>query len=85
MKCPKCQADNPEGVKFCGECGQPFLVELTCSNCGHKTQPELNSATNVASLYLKPQPKLYPRQIQLSPPQPHSLTAAIKSRRHGEW
>ncbi len=36
MKCPKCQADNPEGVKFCGECGQPFLVELTCSNCGHK-------------------------------------------------
>ena len=36
MKCPKCQADDPEGVKFCGECGQPFLVELTCSNCGHK-------------------------------------------------
>jgi len=21
MKCPKCQAENPEGVKFCGECG----------------------------------------------------------------
>jgi serine/threonine protein kinase/tetratricopeptide (TPR) repeat protein len=21
MKCPKCQADNPETVKFCGECG----------------------------------------------------------------
>jgi serine/threonine protein kinase/predicted Zn-dependent protease len=21
MKCPKCQADNPENTKFCGECG----------------------------------------------------------------
>ena len=21
MKCPKCQAENPEAVKFCGECG----------------------------------------------------------------
>jgi ribosomal protein L40E len=21
MKCPKCQTDNPESAKFCGECG----------------------------------------------------------------
>jgi len=21
MKCPKCQTENPESVKFCGECG----------------------------------------------------------------
>jgi len=21
MKCPKCQFDNPERAKFCGECG----------------------------------------------------------------
>ena len=21
MKCPKCQSDNPETLKFCGECG----------------------------------------------------------------
>jgi serine/threonine protein kinase/Flp pilus assembly protein TadD len=24
MKCPKCQADNPETVQFCGECGTPL-------------------------------------------------------------
>ena len=24
MKCPKCQAENPETVKFCGECGTPL-------------------------------------------------------------
>jgi len=36
MKCPKCQADNPDSVKFCGECGQPLHPELTCPSCGHK-------------------------------------------------
>jgi uncharacterized membrane protein YvbJ len=24
MKCPKCQADNPEAQRFCGECGTRF-------------------------------------------------------------
>jgi tetratricopeptide (TPR) repeat protein len=36
MKCPKCQTENPEGVKFCGECGQSLSMELTCPQCGHK-------------------------------------------------
>ncbi len=33
MKCPKCQTDNKEGVKFCIECGHKF--ELKCPQCGH--------------------------------------------------
>jgi class 3 adenylate cyclase/tetratricopeptide (TPR) repeat protein len=32
MKCPKCQFDNPEGAKFCNECGNK--LEITCSKCG---------------------------------------------------
>ena len=32
MKCPKCQADNREGVSFCEECGAK--LELVCPNCG---------------------------------------------------
>ena len=32
MKCPKCQFENPEGAKFCVECGAKF--ELTCPSCG---------------------------------------------------
>jgi class 3 adenylate cyclase/tetratricopeptide (TPR) repeat protein len=28
MKCPKCQTDNPEGAKFCIECGHKFGEEL---------------------------------------------------------
>jgi len=26
MKCPKCQFDNPEGFKFCGECGHNLVL-----------------------------------------------------------
>jgi tetratricopeptide (TPR) repeat protein len=36
MKCLKCRADNPDNVKFCGECGQPLHVQLTCTSCGHE-------------------------------------------------
>jgi serine/threonine protein kinase/tetratricopeptide (TPR) repeat protein len=36
MKCHKCQADSPDDVKFCGECGQPFHAELACPSCGHE-------------------------------------------------
>ncbi len=24
MKCPKCQNDNPDTLKFCGECAKPL-------------------------------------------------------------
>ncbi len=31
MKCPKCQAENREGVKFCEECGAK--MEINCPSC----------------------------------------------------
>jgi hypothetical protein len=34
MKCPKCQFENREGVKFCEKCG--VKIELVCPNCGTK-------------------------------------------------
>ena len=37
MKCPKCQFDNPEGLKFCNECGQKLVVK--CSSCQAVNQP----------------------------------------------
>ncbi len=33
MKCPKCRSENPEGSKFCLECGKK--MELECPNCGN--------------------------------------------------
>ena len=37
MKCPKCQFDNPDGIKFCGECGAK--LERLCPDCGHSNPP----------------------------------------------
>ena len=34
MKCPKCQSENREGVKFCEECGAKFEIE--CPECKSK-------------------------------------------------
>jgi class 3 adenylate cyclase len=34
MKCPKCQFDNREAVKFCEKCGAK--MEFVCPNCGAK-------------------------------------------------
>src|SRR5215472_1129592 len=32
MLCPKCKTENPEGLKFCNECGTPF--KTPCASCG---------------------------------------------------
>jgi len=34
MKCPKCQFENPNGAKFCRDCGTSLELDLTCPNCG---------------------------------------------------
>jgi ribosomal protein L40E len=36
MKCPRCQADNREGARFCRECGATFGA--VCSSCGAKLE-----------------------------------------------
>lgn len=28
MLCPSCGRENPEGAKFCGECGTPFRQDV---------------------------------------------------------
>jgi class 3 adenylate cyclase/tetratricopeptide (TPR) repeat protein len=38
MKCPECQAENPEGKKFCRKCGAEMAV--VCPQCGAKLQPD---------------------------------------------
>ena len=37
MQCPRCQHDNPSGVKFCGECGA--RLESQCPTCGAANPP----------------------------------------------
>jgi class 3 adenylate cyclase/tetratricopeptide (TPR) repeat protein len=37
MQCPRCQADNREGRRFCAECGAPLTIP--CSGCGFSNEP----------------------------------------------
>ncbi len=37
MKCPKCKFENPEGSKFCNECGRKMLI--VCPSCQSVNQP----------------------------------------------
>lgn len=38
MKCPNCEFENPEGMKFCGECGAK--LEYICPNCSFSNPPQ---------------------------------------------
>ncbi len=38
MNCPKCQAGNPDGMKFCGECGAK--LERVCPRCHFPNPPQ---------------------------------------------
>ena len=37
MQCPKCQFENPEGIKFCGHCGAK--LEKMCPSCNSASPP----------------------------------------------
>ena len=37
MQCPKCQVENPEGMKFCVGCGKKFVIR--CPKCGFSNSP----------------------------------------------
>jgi class 3 adenylate cyclase/tetratricopeptide (TPR) repeat protein len=37
MRCPRCQAENPTGMKFCGHCAAP--LEAGCPVCGAANPP----------------------------------------------
>lgn len=43
MKCPRCEHENPTGVKFCGECGA--RLESVCPSC-HASNPPANKFCN---------------------------------------
>ena len=37
MQCPSCGTENPEGMKFCGECAAPLKPH--CPQCGFANPP----------------------------------------------
>ena len=39
MNCLSCNHENPDGVKFCGECGAALVTEVNCPSCGSANPP----------------------------------------------
>jgi len=40
MTCPRCHADNPAGMRFCGHCAAPLAI--FCPSCNAENPPENN-------------------------------------------
>jgi class 3 adenylate cyclase/tetratricopeptide (TPR) repeat protein len=38
MKCSRCNIDNPDGIKFCGDCGTK--LEKVCPKCNYSNPPQ---------------------------------------------
>jgi hypothetical protein len=58
MKCPKCQTENREGVKFCEECGAK--LELVCPNCGATVLPDKKFCYECGHPLTEPTPEPQP-------------------------
>ncbi len=52
MKCPGCQFDNREGIKFCGECGAK--IERICPKCNFSNPPEFKFCGECGHDFRKP-------------------------------
>ncbi|MFC1829887.1 adenylate/guanylate cyclase domain-containing protein [Thermodesulfobacteriota bacterium] len=86
MKCPQCQFNNPEQMKFCGECGAK--LEKICSKCNYVNPSQfkfcgdcghnLTSPSETAPIELSFDEKISNIQKYL----PHGLTEKILSQRN---
>src|SRR5262245_34946504 len=54
MKCPRCQAENLVGMRFCGQCAAPLAA--VCQSCGAANPPDNKFCGQCAAPLGKPQP-----------------------------
>ncbi len=64
MRCPNCNSENPEAIKFCGNCGEP--LKNRCPSCGTENPPQFKFCGECG------------KALQ-SAPGPPALTAARKT------
>jgi class 3 adenylate cyclase/tetratricopeptide (TPR) repeat protein len=85
MKCPKCHTENPENLKFCGECGAK--IEKICPHCNASNPPQFKFCGECGhdlTLPSKPIPKELSFEEKLAKIQrylPKDLTQKILAQR----
>src|SRR4029450_4440535 len=52
MTCPRCQAENPPGTRFCGQCAAPLAA--VCPSCGATNPPANKFCGQCAAPLAKP-------------------------------
>src|SRR6266849_10530002 len=69
MKCPRCEAENREGARFCRECGALFAA--VCSSCGAKGEAGSKFCDNCGTpLAAAPPPAPEPLHLVRAEPAP---------------
>jgi class 3 adenylate cyclase len=68
MRCPRCDADTPEGAKFCLECGTP--LKLRCPQCGADVLPRAKFCGECGTPLTAPSPA----SPAAPPPSPQGYT-----------
>jgi class 3 adenylate cyclase/tetratricopeptide (TPR) repeat protein len=85
MKCQKCHFNNPDGMKFCGECG--IKIEALCPECNFSNPPEFKFCGNCGH-NLKPASETFSQELshdekmaKIQKYLPHGLTEKILAQR----
>jgi len=85
MKCPKCHSENPQGAKFCVECGAK--QEVLCPGCGSSNAPdfkfcfECGHNLKTAQEALKKEPAFDEKLAKIQRYLPQGLTEKILSQK----
>src|SRR5215510_16587680 len=67
MHCSSCGFDNPEGMKFCGECAAP--LQNRCPQCGFENPPRFKFCGDCATPLVR-QSKVQGLKSEDQPPTP---------------
>jgi hypothetical protein len=62
MRCPGCDAETPEGAKFCIECGTP--LRFRCPSCGADTLPRAKFCAECGTPLTEQTPASSPSPLQ---------------------
>lgn len=82
MRCPSCGSDNPEGTKFCGECGVSF--QPRCPLCGFANLPSTKFCRQCGASLQEPPSGSASRGQSVGQALPVAPRAAVPSAAEGE-
>src|SRR4029453_377427 len=78
MQCPSCGFENPEGLKFCEECGTRLV--RACPNCGQQVRPTAKFCGECGTALTGQAAASLPGQQDVQPAQSSGSTARLMER-----